>query len=55
MKCVDCGKDATKKDRDIGGGRCNSCYHPFVTEPLEDGLICKSQAEIDNFFKDKGL
>ena len=38
MKCVDCGKDATKKDRDIGGGRCNSCYHAFVTEPLEDGL-----------------
>jgi hypothetical protein len=38
MKCVDCGKDSTKKDRDIGGGRCNACYHAFVTEPTEDGL-----------------
>lgn len=38
MKCIDCGKDSTKKDRDVGGGRCNACYHPFVTEPMEDGL-----------------
>ena len=38
MKCVDCGKESSKKDRGVGGGRCNSCYHAFVTEPLEDGL-----------------
>ena len=38
MKCIECGKNATKKDRDVGGGRCTSCYHAFVTEPLEDGL-----------------
>jgi hypothetical protein len=38
MKCIDCGKDSSKKDRDVSGGRCNACYHPFVTEPMEDGL-----------------
>jgi hypothetical protein len=38
MKCVNCGKDSSKKDRGVGGGRCNSCYHVFVTDPLEDGL-----------------
>jgi hypothetical protein len=38
MKCIDCGKESTKKDRQISGGRCTGCYHAFVTEPLEDGL-----------------
>ncbi len=38
MKCVSCGKDSTKKDRDVGGGRCSACYHAFVAEPLENGL-----------------
>lgn len=38
MKCIKCGKDATKKDRGVTGGRCSACYQPFVTEPLEDGL-----------------
>jgi hypothetical protein len=38
MKCIDCGTESSKKDRGIGGGRCNSCHHAFVTEPLEDGL-----------------
>jgi hypothetical protein len=38
MKCIDCGTESSKKDRGIGGGRCNACHHPFVTEPLEDGL-----------------
>ncbi|MFI3220095.1 MAG: hypothetical protein QX189_13420 [Methylococcales bacterium] len=38
MKCIECGKDSSKKDRGVSGGRCSSCYHAFVTEPLEDGL-----------------
>jgi hypothetical protein len=38
MKCVNCKKDLTKKDRGMGGGRCRYCHHPIVTEPSEDGL-----------------
>lgn len=38
MKCVNCGKDSTKKEREASGRRCPSCYHAFVTEPSEDGL-----------------
>lgn len=38
MKCIKCGKDSTKKDREANGRRCPSCHHAFVTEPSEDGL-----------------
>jgi hypothetical protein len=38
MKCVQCGADAKKKDRDAKGGRCPACNHPFVTEPSVDGV-----------------
>jgi hypothetical protein len=49
MKCVNCRKELTKKDREMGGGRCRFCYHPMVTEPSEDGLTdmaIKSAEEI---------
>jgi hypothetical protein len=38
MKCIKCGKEVSKSARNLSGGRCPSCYNPFVTEPLEDGL-----------------
>ncbi len=49
MKCVNCRKELSKKDREMGGGRCRFCYHPMVTEPSEDGLTdmaIKSAEEI---------
>lgn len=38
MKCIKCGVDAKKKDREASGGRCPGCNHPFVTNPTADGL-----------------
>lgn len=38
MECIKCGKESTKKDRGVSGGRCSACYQTFVTEPMEHGL-----------------
>lgn len=38
MECIKCGKESTKKDRGVSGGRCSACYQAFVTEPMEHGL-----------------
>jgi len=38
MKCVECGRDSKKKDRDSNHGRCPACFHSFVADPSEDGL-----------------
>jgi hypothetical protein len=38
MKCINCGKDAKKQDRERSNGRCPSCHHAFVTDPSIDGL-----------------
>lgn len=42
MICIKCNKDANKKERDAGHGRCPSCRHPFVTERANDGLTDKA-------------
>lgn len=33
MRCVICGEDAKKKDRDANRGACPKCSHPFVADP----------------------
>lgn len=38
MRCVKCGNDVKKKDRDAAGGKCSKCKHPFVTDPSSDGM-----------------
>lgn len=38
MKCIECGADAKKQDREASRGHCPNCNHPFVTEPTEDVL-----------------
>ncbi len=38
MKCINCGKDSKKQDRERSNGHCPSCHHSFVTEPSVDGL-----------------
>lgn len=37
MRCIKCGKDTRKKDRDARLGKC-ACRHHFATEPADDGL-----------------
>jgi hypothetical protein len=33
MKCIRCGTDSKKKDRDANAGKCGRCQHPFTFEP----------------------
>jgi DNA-directed RNA polymerase subunit RPC12/RpoP len=38
MKCIQCGTDVKKQDRDARSGHCPNCNHTFVTEPTTDVL-----------------
>jgi hypothetical protein len=38
MRCVQCGRDAKKKDRVASQNFCPSCRHPFVTVPESDRI-----------------
>src|SRR5215217_6327230 len=38
MKCIHCGADSKKKDREQNQGRCGSCRHALAFEPASDPL-----------------
>ena len=54
MKCVECGRDSKKKDRESNRGRCPSCHHTFVTEPTNDGLTDMAIRNAENVVSSHG-